>query len=152
VPRAHLALVTGPSTTDGVNCGPRFCAESRGESSRHRSALCRESMGGSRHMRGVRRPLTEVGPTSVPRACWPALGTELTSRPACGSYAESWASRLSAQSLSGPPVSPSVPRAKAIALGTEPALSRAWALALSTDYFFQQAHGYPHHLYIITVC
>jgi hypothetical protein len=22
VPRAHLALVTGPSTTDGVNCGP----------------------------------------------------------------------------------------------------------------------------------
>jgi hypothetical protein len=27
VPRAHLALVTGPFTADGVNCGPHTCAE-----------------------------------------------------------------------------------------------------------------------------
>jgi hypothetical protein len=97
VPRAHLALVTGPSTTDGMNCGPHFCAESRGESSRHRSALCREPVSGSRHRRGVRWPLTEVGPTSVPpgspsmpRAKAIALGTE-----------------------------PALPRAWALALGTD---------------------------------
>jgi hypothetical protein len=111
VPRAHLALVTGPSTTDGVNCEPHSCAESRGKSSRHRRALCREPVGGSRHRRGVRWPLTEVGSTPVPRAVDSALGTELTSEPAGGSFAESWANRLSAQSLSGPPVSPSMPRA-----------------------------------------
>jgi hypothetical protein len=29
-------------------------------------------------------------------------------------------------------------------------LPRAWTLALGTDSFFQQAHSYPHHLYIIT--
>jgi hypothetical protein len=157
VPRAHLALVTGPSTTDGVNCGPHSCAESLRESSRHRRALCREPVGGSRHRSGVRGPLAEVGPTSLPRACWPALSTELTSGPACGSCAESWASRLSAQSLSGLPASPSVSRAKAIALGTEPALPRAWALALGTDYFFFPASSWlpssliHHHSQLIFI-
>jgi hypothetical protein len=136
VPRAHLALVTGSSTTDGVNCGPHSCAESHAESSRHRRALCREPVGGSRHRSAVRGPLAGVGPTSLPRALWPALGTELTSGPAFGSCAESWARVLSAQSSSGQPGSPSVPRAKAIALGTEPALPRARALALGTDCFF----------------
>jgi hypothetical protein len=72
VPRAHLALITSPSTTDGVNCGPHCCAESCSASSRHRRALYREPVGGSRHKRGVRWPLTEVGPTPVPRACWPS--------------------------------------------------------------------------------
>jgi hypothetical protein len=72
----------------------------------------------------------------VSRAVDSALGTELTSGLTGGSFAESWANRLSAQSLSGPPVSPSVPRAKAIALGREPALPRAWALALGTYSFF----------------
>jgi hypothetical protein len=134
--RAHLALVTGPFTADGVSCGPHPCAKSHGQSSRHRRKICREPVGGSWHRRGVGWPLLEVGPTPVPRANDSALGTELTSGPEDGSFAESWVNKLSAQSLSGPPVRPSVPRAKAIALGTEPALRRAWALALGTTSFF----------------
>jgi hypothetical protein len=78
----------------------------------------------------------DVGPTFVPRAVDSALGTELTSGPEDGSYAESWVNMLSAQSVSGPPVRPSVPRAKAVALGIEPALPRAWALAVDTASFF----------------
>jgi hypothetical protein len=134
--RAHLALVTGPFTADGVSCGSHPCAESHGKSSRHRRKICREPVGCSRHRRGVGWPLPEVGPTPVPRAGDSALGTELTSWPEDGSFAESWVNRLSAQSLSGPPVRPSVLRAKAIALGIEPALPRAWALALGTTSFF----------------
>jgi hypothetical protein len=68
VPRAHLALVTGPFTADGVNCGPHTCAESQGKSSRRRIKICREPVGCSRHRRGVGWPLTDVGPTPVPRA------------------------------------------------------------------------------------
>jgi hypothetical protein len=74
----------------------------------------------------------------VPRAVDSALGTELTSGPEDGSYAESWVNMLSAQSVSGPPVRPSVPRAKAFALGTEPALPRALAFALGTVPFFSK--------------
>jgi hypothetical protein len=70
-------------------------------------------------MRDVGWPLSEVGPSPVPRAGDSTLGTELTSGPEDGFFAESWVNRLSAQSLSGPPARPSVPRAKAIALGTD---------------------------------
>jgi hypothetical protein len=72
----------------------------------------------------------------VLRAGDSALGTELTSRPEDGSFDESWVNRLSAQSLSGPPVKPFVSRAKAIALGTWPSLPRALSLALGTASFF----------------
>jgi hypothetical protein len=80
----------------------------------------------------------DVGPTSVPRAVDSALGTEPTSGPVDGSYAESWVNMLSAQSVPGPPVRPSVPRAKAFALGTEPALPRALVFALGRASLFSK--------------
>jgi hypothetical protein len=167
VPRAHLTLVTGPCTGDGVSCGPYSFAESPGPGSWHSWEICREPPRRSRHSRVHGWPLSEVGPSPVPRAVDSALGKELTSGPhsnvlSCGphSFAESWVHRLSAQSLSRPPHKPSVPRAKAMALGTQASLPRALALALGTAsyffYFFQQAQKLPsslihHHKQIILI-